>query len=257
MIDRRYVTYFDWGLLALTFILGLFGLMTLYSAVMAGVPTPQKALFVKQLIWYGIGLAAMQMRRIDPDAIIRNLGELEIDAPVVHEDHGVGRYQGLQTMEIDDRPAEFLTIAYADGDRLYVPVSHLHLVSRYTGSDPEAAPLHRLGGKQWETARKKAARQVRDVAAELLDLYARRLAREGFAFPLDERLYAEFASGFPFEETPDQQRAIDAVIADLTSPRVDPAGADELGEQPREIGRRDVSSGGDLGRRSQAVGRVG
>ena len=154
----------------------------------------------------------------DPEAIIRNLTDLAAGAPVVHEDHGVGRYRGLETLEIDNRPAEFLMLEYAGGDKLYVPVSSLHLVSRYTGSDPESAPLHRLGGKQWETARKKAARQVRDVAAELLDLYARRLARDGFAFPLDERLYAEFASGFPFEETPDQQRAIDAVIGDLTSP---------------------------------------
>jgi transcription-repair coupling factor (superfamily II helicase) len=153
----------------------------------------------------------------DPEAIIRNLTDLAAGAPVVHEDHGVGRYQGLETLEIDDRPAEFLMLEYADGDKLYVPVASLHLVSRYTGSDPETAPLHRLGSPQWEKAKRKAARQVRDVAAELLDLYSRRLAREGFAFPLDEKLYAEFASGFPFEETADQQRAIDAVIGDLVS----------------------------------------
>jgi transcription-repair coupling factor (superfamily II helicase) len=153
----------------------------------------------------------------DPESIIRNLTDLAAGAPVVHEDHGVGRYIGLQTLEIDGRPAEFLMLEYADGDKLYVPVSSLHLVSRYTGSDPEAAPLHRLGSRQWEKARRKAALQVRDVAAELLDLYARRLVREGFAFPLDEKLYAEFASGFPFEETPDQQSAIDAVLGDLSS----------------------------------------
>ncbi|MBT8040176.1 MAG: transcription-repair coupling factor [Gammaproteobacteria bacterium] len=155
----------------------------------------------------------------DPEAIIRNLSDLAPGAPVVHEDHGVGRYQGLETLDIDDRPAEFLMLEYHGGDKLYVPVSSLHLVSRYTGSDPESAPLHRLGSKQWETAKKKAARQVRDVAAELLDLYARRQTREGFAFPLDQRLYAEFASGFPYEETTDQQNAIDAVLADLVSPR--------------------------------------
>ncbi|MDX1379692.1 MAG: transcription-repair coupling factor, partial [Xanthomonadales bacterium] len=153
----------------------------------------------------------------DPESIIRNLTDLAAGAPVVHEDHGVGRYIGLQTLEIDDRPAEFLMLEYADSDKLYVPVSSLHLVSRYTGSDPESAPLHRLGSRQWEKARRKAAQQVRDVAAELLDLYARRLAREGFAFPLDHKLYAEFASGFPFEETPDQQTAIDAVLGDLAS----------------------------------------
>jgi transcription-repair coupling factor (superfamily II helicase) len=155
----------------------------------------------------------------DPESIIRNLTDLSAGAPVVHEDHGVGRYLGLEVLEIAGREAEFLMLEYAEGDKLYVPVSSLHLVSRFTGSDPETAPLHRLGSRQWEKARRKAARQVRDVAAELLDLYARRLAREGFSFPFDEKLYAEFASGFPFEETPDQQNAIDAVIADLESPQ--------------------------------------
>ena len=153
----------------------------------------------------------------DPESIIRNLTDLSEGAPVVHEDHGVGRYLGLQVLEIDRRQSEFLMLEYADQDKLYVPVSSLHLVSRYTGSDPESAPLHRLGSRQWEKARRKAATQVRDVAAELLDLYSRRLTREGYAFPLDGKLYAEFASGFPFEETPDQQNAIDAVISDLES----------------------------------------
>jgi transcription-repair coupling factor (superfamily II helicase) len=153
----------------------------------------------------------------DPEAIIRNLTDLSPGAPVVHEDHGVGRYRGLESLDIDGREAEFLMLEYAEGDKLYVPVSSLHLVSRYTGSDPDSAPLHRLGSQQWEKARRKAAAQVRDVAAELLDLYSRRLARAGFAFPLDDRQYAEFASGFPFEETPDQQHAIDAVIGDLVS----------------------------------------
>jgi len=153
----------------------------------------------------------------DPEAIIRNLTDLSPGAPVVHEDHGVGRYMGLEMLDIDGRGAEFLMLVYAEGDKLYVPVSSLHLVSRYTGSDPDSAPLHRLGSRQWEKARRKAAAQVRDVAAELLDLYSRRLARAGFAFPLDDKLYAEFASGFPFEETPDQQHAIDAVIGDLVS----------------------------------------
>jgi len=153
----------------------------------------------------------------DPESIIRNLTDLAAGAPVVHEDHGVGRYLGLEVLEIDQRQAEFLMLEYAGGDKLYVPVSALHLVSRYTGSDPESAPLHRLGSQQWEKARRKAAAQVRDIAAELLDLYARRLARQGFSFPVDRRLYAEFAAGFPFEETPDQQTAIDAVISDLES----------------------------------------
>ncbi len=135
----------------------------------------------------------------DPESIIRNLTDLSEGAPVVHEDHGVGRYLGLEVLEIDQRQAEFLMLEYAAGDKLYVPVSSLHLVSRYTGSSPETAPLHRLGSRQWEKARRKAATQVRDVAAELLDLYSRRLVRQGFSFPLDEKLYAEFASEFPFE----------------------------------------------------------
>ncbi len=153
----------------------------------------------------------------DPEAIIRNLTDLSEGAPVVHEDHGVGRYMGLEVLEIDQRQAEFLMLSYAGDDKLYVPVSSLHLVSRFTGSDPETAPLHRLGSKQWEKARRKAATQVRDIAAELLDLYARRQSRQGFSFTLDRKLYAEFASGFPFEETPDQQDAIDSVISDLES----------------------------------------
>jgi transcription-repair coupling factor (superfamily II helicase) len=153
----------------------------------------------------------------DPEAIIRDLNDLESGAPVVHEDHGVGRYRGLETLEIDGRPAEFLMLEYAREDKLYVPVASLHLISRFTGSTPETAPLHRLGGDQWDKVKKRAAEKVRDVAAELLDLYARRQAREGVAFPLDNRLYTEFTTTFPYEETPDQQRAIQAVVDDLTA----------------------------------------
>jgi transcription-repair coupling factor (superfamily II helicase) len=153
----------------------------------------------------------------DPESIIRDLTDLAEGAPVVHEDHGVGRYQGLEVLDIDQRPAEFLMLEYADGDKLYVPVSSLHLISRYTGASTEQAPMHRLGGEQWEKVRKRAAEKVRDVAAELLDLYARRQAREGFSFELDQRLYVEFCAGFPFEETLDQQNAIDAVLADMAS----------------------------------------
>lgn len=163
--------------------------------------------------------ARREVSERDPDAIIRNLADLSPGAPVVHEDHGVGRYLGLEVLEIDGRPAEFLQLQYAGDDKLYVPVSYLHLVSRYTGSDPDSAPLHKLGSQSWEKAKRKAAERVRDVAAELLDLYARREARQGFAFPLDRKMYAEFSAGFPFEETPDQQAAIDAVIADLEAER--------------------------------------
>ena len=153
----------------------------------------------------------------DPEAIIRSLSDLEPGDPVVHEDQGIGRYRGLQILEIDGRQAEFMTLEYAGEDKLYVPVTSMHLISRYTGGAVESAPLHRLGSEQWAKARKRAAKRVRDVAAELLDLYARRQSRQGYGFELDEPMYAEFSSGFPFEETHDQQTAIEAVIEDMVS----------------------------------------
>ncbi len=155
----------------------------------------------------------------DSDQVIRNLTELHIGAPAVHEDHGVGRYVGLQTLEVGGMQTEYLTLEYAKGDKLYVPVSSLHLISRYSGASPESAPLHRLGGDQWEKAKRKAAEKVRDVAAELLEIYARRAANQGYAFPQPGDEYASFAANFEFEETPDQQQAIDAVLADMESPR--------------------------------------
>ncbi|MCB1758503.1 MAG: transcription-repair coupling factor, partial [Gammaproteobacteria bacterium] len=158
-------------------------------------------------------------RQRDTELVVRNLTELHIGAPVVHEDHGVGRYLGLQTLEIGGMQTEFLTLEYARGDKLYVPVSSLHMISRYTGASPEHAPIHRLGGDQWEKIKRRAAERVRDVAAELLEIHARRAAHIGFAFPPPEEDYRAFAAAFDFEETPDQQRAIEAVIADMTSPR--------------------------------------
>jgi transcription-repair coupling factor (superfamily II helicase) len=155
----------------------------------------------------------------DPESIIKDLTELSIGSPIVHIDHGVGRYQGLVSLDVGDMPGEFLTIEYAKGDKLYVPVAQLGLVSRYTGTAPELAPLHSLGGDAWERARKKAAEKVRDVAAELLAIYAQREAKQGEALSVDRQLIEEFAATFPFEETPDQQRAIDAVIVDLAAPR--------------------------------------
>ena len=145
----------------------------------------------------------------DPESIIRSLSDLELGDPVVHEDHGVGRYRGLQSLQIDDRDAEFLMLEYAGEDKLYVPVTSMHLISRYTGGAAETAPLHRLGSEQWAKVRKRAAQKVRDVAAELLDLYARRQARKGSGFKLDKPMYADFSSGFPYEETADQQTAIE------------------------------------------------
>ncbi len=138
---------------------------------------------------------------------------------MVHEDHGVGRYLGLQTLAVGGFETEFLTLEYAGGDKLYVPVASMHLISRYTGSSPESAPLHKLGTEQWQKARKRAAERVRDVAAELLDIYARRAARKGHAAQVDNDEYLAFASAFPFEETPDQAQAIEAVFDDMRSER--------------------------------------
>jgi transcription-repair coupling factor (superfamily II helicase) len=153
----------------------------------------------------------------DPEAVVRELSDLRIGAPVVHVDHGVGRYLGLVTLEVQDRSSEFLALEYAGGDKLYVPVQSLDLISRYTGASPESAPLHRLGGDQWQKVRRRAAEKVRDVAAELLDLHARRAARQGHGFALPEQEYAAFRDAFPFDETPDQRVAIEDVIRDMTT----------------------------------------
>ncbi len=151
----------------------------------------------------------------DTDAIVRNLTELQLGAPVVHEEHGVGRYLGLERLTVGGMEGEFLKLEYAGGDKLYVPVAALHFISRYTGAAPEAAPLHKLGGEQWAKAKRRAAERVRDVAAELLDLYARRATSKGHALQPVADEYAQFSAAFPFEETPDQQGAIDAVLEDL------------------------------------------
>jgi transcription-repair coupling factor (superfamily II helicase) len=170
------------------------------------------------------GARARQERRrkraaVDPEAILRDLQNLSPGSPVVHEEYGVGRYVGLQAMKVADQDGEFLVLEYQDGDRVYVPVHSLHLVTRYTGAAPESAPLHKLGTDQWAKARKKAAEQIRDVAAELLDLYARRKAQKGLKLPVDQSEYQSFANAFPFEETDDQAEAIRSVLKDLESDR--------------------------------------
>lgn len=158
-------------------------------------------------------------RVVQADAIVRNLTELRVGAPVVHSDHGVGRYLGLQTIKTGDSEAEYLTLEYAGEAKLYVPVTALHLISRYGGADTEHAPLHRLGSGQWEKVKRKAKEKMRDVAAELLHIYAQRAAHTGFACAAPDHHYLAFAAAFPFEVTPDQQQAIEAVIADMTVPR--------------------------------------
>ncbi|WP_417283719.1 transcription-repair coupling factor [Comamonas sp.] len=162
----------------------------------------------------------------DVEALIKDLSELKVGDPIVHSDHGIGRYRGLINMDMgqknpDGTPAlqEFLHLEYAGDAVLYVPVSQLQLISRYTGVSPDDAPLHKLGGTQWEKAKRKAAEQVRDSAAELLNIYARRAARQGHAFRFPTADYEQFVADFGFEETADQRAAIHAVIQDMISPQ--------------------------------------
>jgi transcription-repair coupling factor (superfamily II helicase) len=152
----------------------------------------------------------------DPDAIIRSLAELNIDDPVVHEDHGVGRYRGLSSINIDGNDNEFATIEYQDGDKVYIPVLSLDLVSRYVGGGPETAPLHKMGSDTWVKLRNKAKEKAYDVATELLEIQALRLTRQGHAFPQADHLYDAFAAGFAFEETADQLQVINDIIEDMT-----------------------------------------
>ncbi|KAF0815068.1 Transcription-repair-coupling factor [Andreprevotia sp. IGB-42] len=156
-----------------------------------------------------------QQKRSNTDAMLRDLSELKIGDAVVHEAHGIGRYQGLVSMDLGDGPTELLLLQYAGEDKLYVPVSQLHVISRYSGGSADAAPLHKLGSGSWDKAKRKAAEQVRDTAAELLNLYARRAARKGHAFEWNHHDYEAFAAGFGFEETADQAGAIEAVLIDL------------------------------------------
>lgn len=154
----------------------------------------------------------------DPESIIKSLTELNIGDPVVHIEHGVGRYQGLHVLTVGDSSGEFLSLEYQNGDKLYIPVLSLNLISRFVGGSPDLAPLHRLGGEQWHKSKKRAQEKAYDVAAELLEVEAFRNARKGHAFAINQLESERFNSQFPFEETPDQQQAISEVIADLASP---------------------------------------
>ncbi len=160
-----------------------------------------------------------QERASNVEAMVRDLSELREGDPVVHAQHGIGRYHGLVNLDMGEGEMEFLFLEYANKTTLYVPVSQLHVIARYSGTDSESAPLHLLGSGQWDKARRKAAQQVRDTAAELLDLYAKRAARQGFAFKLPLADYDLFAEGFGFDETADQAAAIQCVIEDMTSGR--------------------------------------
>ena len=149
-----------------------------------------------------------RLQEVSEEFLIRSLTELTMGAPVVHIDYGVGRYAGLVTLSIDDQDHEFLQLDYADAAKVYVPVTNLHLISRYSGGDPDLAPLHKLGTDAWNKAKRKALEQIHDVAAELLHIQARRSSKPGISFEIDQSLYMQFASGFAYEETPDQANAI-------------------------------------------------
>jgi len=170
------------------------------------------------------GARAKQKRRRrrqirDAESLIKNLSDLSEGSPIVHEDHGVGRFKGLKTLSLSGNETEFLTLEYAEGDILYVPVSSLHLISRYSGASEENAPLYRLGGEQWKNIKRRAAERARDVAAELLDIYSRREAKQGHQYQIEHLEMNSFSSTFPYEETPDQQKAIDDVADDMQSTR--------------------------------------
>jgi transcription-repair coupling factor (superfamily II helicase) len=161
--------------------------------------------------------AARAAKKTNVEGLLRDLSELKVGDPVVHELHGIARYQGLVNLDLGEGENEFLLLEYAGSDKLYVPVAQLHVISRYSGGAPETAPLHKLGTQAWDKAKRRAMQQVRDTAAELLNLYAQRATRKGHAFKLSPHDYEAFAAGFGFEETPDQAAAITAVISDLQS----------------------------------------
>ncbi len=199
------------------------------ASVMLGVAPLQQGFLLRQDFAYitetelyagsgrRIGRRKKQETVTQVEHMVRDLSELKIGDPVVHSQHGIGRYQGLISMDLGEGETEFLHLEYAKETKLYVPVSQLHVISRYSGAATDDAPLHTLGSGQWEKAKRKAAQQIRDTAAELLNLYARRAARQGHAFEYSSRDYEAFAESFGFEETVDQAAAIQAVIADMTS----------------------------------------
>ena len=156
-------------------------------------------------------------RKTSSENLVRDLSEIRKDDPIVHLQHGIGRYKELIMLDLGEGDTDFLTIEYADGDILYVPVSQLEMISRYSGGPPETAPIHRLGSDKWDKAKKKAAKQIRDTAAELLNIYAQRASKQGLARRLDKTGYASFCEDFPFTVTIDQHHAIEDTIADLQS----------------------------------------
>jgi len=194
------------------------------GALTEGFSWPEEALdFITETELFAAGPTTRRRKKqeqvSDVESLIKDLSELNVGDPVVHAQHGIGRYKGLVNMDINGGPSEFLHLEYADKAVLYVPVAQLHQISRYTGVSADEAPLHKLGSGQWEKAKRRAAEQVRDTAAELLNIYARRAAREGHAFRYSAQDYEVFANDFGFDETADQNAAIHAVIQDMISPQ--------------------------------------
>ncbi len=206
---------------ALAFNTGTNKLLMLVSPLLSGfIDAGENLAFVTENELYASAVRQARRRekaRTNPEGMLRDLAEVKVGDPVVHSQHGIARYAGLVNMDLGEGNTEFLELHYEGGDKLFVPVAQLAVISRYTGADPATAPLHRLGSGQWEKAKRKAAEQVRDTAAELLNLYARRAARQGFAFPVKANEFDAFSATFPFEETADQAAAIQAVVADMTS----------------------------------------
>lgn len=184
-------------------------------------PDSQKIIIAESQLY---GQTVMQRRRrqatdTNTELVIRNLAELIIGAPIVHIEHGIGRYQGLTVIQVGENCNEYLALEYAGKDKLYVPVSSLHMISQYSGSQPELAPINKLGTDHWEKAKAKAKSKAFDVAAELLNIYSQREAKKGFSFPKPDENYFKFARSFPFEETPDQTNAIADVLRDMENER--------------------------------------
>jgi transcription-repair coupling factor (superfamily II helicase) len=197
----------------------MLGVAPLHAGFELGADTGNIAFITETELYAGSGRRIGRRKQeaaTQVESMVRDLSELKVGDPVVHVNHGIGRYMGLISMDLGEGETEFLHLEYAKETKLYVPVSQLHVISRYSGAAPEDAPLHTLGSGQWEKAKKRAAQQIRDTAAELLNLYARRAARQGHAFQYSARDYETFAETFGFEETPDQSAAINAVIKDMT-----------------------------------------
>ncbi|MDQ7015753.1 MAG: transcription-repair coupling factor, partial [Gammaproteobacteria bacterium] len=213
-------------------------------------PTAGVAVIVESQL---LGERVRQNRRRRPtrdaDAVIANLTDLHLGAPVVHIDHGVGRYSGMVTLEVGGLETEFLLLEYAKQDKLYVPVSALNLISRYSGSNPDNAPLHRLGGEQWQKVKRKATEKIHDVAAELLEIHAQRASRGGHGFKISPTEQMQFAEAFPFEETPDQLTAINAVQADMRqSQSMDRVVCGDVGFGKTEVAMRAAFTAANGGR---------